>query len=310
MRVISVVNYKGGVGKTTLTANLGSELARRGKRVLLIDLDPQCSLTHCFYNQSDYQLKIRPNKTIKHWYDSFSDDTPLRNLPDFVVRPSEVNRVIREDNGRLDLIASDILLFELDLQLARNTASANFDDVLFRYRRALLDALMDRTFTPYDYVLIDCPPSFGLLTQTALVASSSLLIPAKADYLSTIGVDNLYNAVHAFRADYDAQVRRRGGRHVGLELDDFVVVFTMIQFRYQRPINAHQYYMDRVKERNIPAFAAVMRENVTIFGGNNSRGVPAILLAKTSEQVYIELMQLATEFLRRYNDPKGATAAA
>src|SRR5262245_51883161 len=116
MRVISVVNYKGGVGKTTLTANLGAALAQRGKQVLVVDLDPQCCLTHFFYTAQNYQLKIRPRATIKHWYDSFAGGLPRTSLADFVVTPPEVNSVISHGQGRLDLVASDILLYRLDLE--------------------------------------------------------------------------------------------------------------------------------------------------------------------------------------------------
>ena len=73
MKIVSVINYKGGVGKTTVTANLGAELARRGQRVLLIDLDPQASLTFSFIRSEDWERHLSHHGTIKTWFDSFDD---------------------------------------------------------------------------------------------------------------------------------------------------------------------------------------------------------------------------------------------
>src|SRR6266545_708510 len=77
MKVVSVINYKGGVGKTSLTANLGAELAYRGKRVLLIDLDAQASLTFSFIPPDEWSSKYEANYTIKTWFDSFETGTPM-----------------------------------------------------------------------------------------------------------------------------------------------------------------------------------------------------------------------------------------
>lgn len=313
MRVISVVNYKGGVGKTTLTANLGAELARRGKRVLLVDLDPQCSLTHCFYTPQDYQLKIRPKYTIKHWMDTFSHGVPVESLADFRVTPPDVDYAISAGGGRLDLLASDVLLFKLDLDAARVPANADGDRELLLRRRALLDALSDVSFPPYDFVLLDCPPNFGLLTQSALVASRDVLMPVKADYLSTVGLDTLYNAIHDFRHQYSDQVGRHGGKHAGGLIADgeFIAVFMMIDFMYRRPIAAHEHYMRIVTTQlNIPSFRTVVRQNVTVFGHKSGQVLPAVLQLKPKDQIHGELMQLVDEFQQRFDSAKGGVAAA
>ena len=227
--------------------------------------------------------------------------------------PREVNHEIEDGAaGRLDLLASDVLLFKLDLDAARVAANADVELELFRRRRALLDALSERTFPRYDYVLLDCPPSFGLLTQSALVASRDVLMPAKADYLSTVGVDTLYSAIHDFRGDYDQQVRANAGTHAGalFDLDSFHVVFTMVQFMNQHPIGPNEHYINMVKRLGIPAFIAVMRQNVTLFGQKNSRGLPAILMVKPNDQIYVELMGLASEFLEKFGTQEGSVAAA
>jgi chromosome partitioning protein len=313
MRVISVVNYKGGVGKTTLTANLGAELARRGRRVLVVDLDPQCSLTHCFYTPSDFQMKIRPKQTLKHWYDSFGNSgIPHRGLAEFVVTPPEANHEIRARGGRgqLDLLASDVLLFKVDLDAAHLAIGADVDRELYLRRRALLDALRDHAFAAYDVVLLDCPPSFGLLTQSALVASQDVLMPAKADYMSTIGLDNLWMAIHKLRDDHSAEAARYGGRHVGGAVADgeYLVVFTMVQFMSKRPTAAHQFYIDTVdRELKIPFFRTVVRQSVAAFG-DRSRPLPSVLELKDHDQIYGELMQLVDEFEQRFRLSTGGAS--
>lgn len=82
MPVVSIINYKGGVGKTTVTANLAAELAQRGRRVLLVDLDSQASLTFSFVKPDQWRTDLEPDKTIKSWFDSFDDgrSTKLDNL--------------------------------------------------------------------------------------------------------------------------------------------------------------------------------------------------------------------------------------
>src|ERR1700760_3091711 len=113
MQVITVMNYKGGVGKTTMTANLGAELANRGHRVLLIDLDPQANLTFSFYSVERWREELRKDTTIMRWYEG---DTPGRkvDLHSLVVTPPTVNAEFGETGGQLDLIASHLKLIDID----------------------------------------------------------------------------------------------------------------------------------------------------------------------------------------------------
>jgi chromosome partitioning protein len=315
VRVIAVVNYKGGVGKTTFTANMGAELARRGKHVLLVDLDPQCSLTQCFYAADDYQFRIRQNRTLKLWFDTFVDGQPRASLANFIDTPREVNAAIQQhSHGRLDLIASDVLLFQLDLDAARAAAhSADVDRVLFLRRRALLDALSTAGLPAYDYVLLDCPPSFGLLTQAALVACRDVIMPAKADYLSTVGLDTLFFSIHGFREDYATMVEKYGGKHAGGAFNpgEYLVLYTMVRFRFQRPEPGHQYYMDQVKKvLKLEAFQSVIRQSEAAFGNIGAHLVPPVLRLKPSDQIHEELSALTDEFLARFPSTKGSVAAA
>ncbi|WP_035274057.1 ParA family protein, partial [Actinoalloteichus caeruleus] len=193
MRTVAVMNYKGGVGKTTLTANLGAIAARRGMRVLLIDLDPQTNLTFSFFSIDEWQDAIKDSCTIKQWYEG---DMPGRDisLSDLTLTPERVNRALR-GTGRLDVISSHLGLIDIDLQLAAllggNTTLGGAQRKFLDLHGCLRRALEDDHFDQYDLVLIDCAPNFGLVTKTAIVASQHILVPAKADYLSTLGLDYL-----------------------------------------------------------------------------------------------------------------------
>jgi chromosome partitioning protein len=87
MRTIAVINYKGGVGKTTITANIVAGMAFRGKKILAIDLDPQASLTFSFFSVDDWRKNFEATKTIKNWYDAFIDKDTELNLASLIGRP-------------------------------------------------------------------------------------------------------------------------------------------------------------------------------------------------------------------------------
>ena len=109
MVIISVINYKGGVGKTTVTANLAAELAHRGKKILTIDLDPQASLTFSFITVDDWRTNYEKAKTIKNWYDAFIDKDTELNLNNLIAHPKRAN----SGKGNLDLICSHLALIIL-----------------------------------------------------------------------------------------------------------------------------------------------------------------------------------------------------
>jgi len=200
-----VINYKGGVGKTTLTANLGAELAFRGRKVLLLDLDPQASLTFSFVKPEYWQKNLAKNGTIKKWYESFGEQKPL-DLASIIFSPKSVIPSLGDASGGLDLIPSDLGLINVDLDLATELSAATPTQTRIKYLRVhkrLAAELAKSDFQGYDYVLIDCPPNFNIVTKTAIVASNSVLIPAKADYLSTLGIDYLRRSLDELVADYN-----------------------------------------------------------------------------------------------------------
>lgn len=159
MRKIAIINQKGGVGKTTTTANLGAALARAGRRVLLLDFDPQGHLTLHF--------GIRLGEDQANSYDVLTDDVPI----------AEASIVV---NDRLTLVPADINLAGAESELVSVTGR----EVLLK--EALL-AIEDR----YDYLLMDCPPSVGVLTVNALSAADELLIPLQTQFFALQGFGKL-----------------------------------------------------------------------------------------------------------------------
>ncbi len=311
MQAISVINFKGGVGKTTLTANLGVELARRGQRVLLIDLDPQSSLTFSFFTPDDYKQRLRSVHTLKCWLDSFHNGQPTVDLRQFFVPTPKISQLVGHSDGFVHVIPSDLDLANLELEIVKSRGPKAMDpelEILHR-RSALAESLQRFPAAAYDFVLMDCPPSLGILTQSALVASDRVLIPTKADYLSHVGIESLINALDRLRLDYNGQLARRGlmgaisPRLLG-------VVFNMVSYNpQQRPIADHQYYIDRVKALVSNTFTTMIRDSDRHFGRMTPSSGPAILNSRVTDQVYVELMGLTTEFLSHFQQAPRRAAA-
>jgi chromosome partitioning protein len=165
-RIIAIANQKGGVGKTTTTVNLGAELAALGRRVLLIDLDPQAAAT--------YSLGIDPEEL----------DLTLYNV--MVRREGSITDIVYKTPVEgMDLVPSNLDLAAAELDLFRN----------YTRERVLRDALAP-IVDEYDYILIDCPPSLTLLTVNAFVAATEVLIPLQTHLLSLRGVHRLLSTVN------------------------------------------------------------------------------------------------------------------
>jgi chromosome partitioning protein len=309
MRVVSVINYKGGVGKTTLTANLGAYLAQRGKRILLLDLDPQSSLTFSFFAPDAVH---RPQRTLKEWFDSFVDGVPQRPLSEFVAVPTDVNDAVSGRGGFIGVISSHLQLIDVDRTLLVNAGMQNLqaDAHIFRIRQALSEALADPALGSYDFVLIDCPPNFNIITQSGIVASDQLLVPASPDYLSTLGTGTLLASIERFVSEYNQQAADHGSGNQ-MAPKPLSVLFTKVEYRLGNPIAPHQYYMEQVRKSvgDVPIFTATLRHHAA-FGKENPHGVPVILRLKPTDKVYVELMALATEFLNRFDKPTKKRAVA
>lgn len=300
VNVVSVINYKGGVGKTTLTANLGAELAYRGRRVLLIDLDPQASLTFSFYPPRVWEQELADDHTILQWFGTVLASEPAAPLQKYVITPPPVNEVVgRHGSGRLDLIASHLGLIDADLDFAAELGGSRFQHGSPRYlelHRSLADGLADPTFAEYDLVLIDCPPNFTMVTRTAIVASDQLLVPAKADYLSTLGIGYLRRKLSELVNEFNRVCGDGPGQINPVVLG---VVFNMIQYASTGPILASREYLSLPDAIEVPVFRQRIRESKTLFAAAGQYGIPAVLVRDGNPTVQYELQQLASELLAK-----------
>jgi chromosome partitioning protein len=304
MQTISVINYKGGVGKTTITANLAAEMAFRGEKVLAIDLDPQASLTFSFVSVDEWRNKYEASKTIKSWYDAFIDKDTDLNLANLIGHPARVNVSTR--GGRLDLICSHLALINVDLELATRLMGGTERDLRNNYLRVhsrLRQGLQSLKSGEYDYVLIDCPPNFNIVTKTALVASDYLLVPTKPDYLSTLGIEQLVKHVEELVTTYNKYAQDSGNKEWTQVAPEILgVLFTMISVRNGLPISAQQQYIEQVRRLKVPVFDTLIRENKTIYADAPEYGVPVVLKrvsGRTYEDVQDELEGLTTEVLAK-----------
>jgi len=276
MHTISIINYKGGVGKTTLTANIAAELARRGRNILLIDLDPQASLTFSFITPQEWLAEFSESKTIKDWFESFEDKT-LLNLKELIFKPKKINSKV---NGQLDMIASHLDLINIDLELATELVGTSLKQSkknFLKVHRRLADGIQ-QIKNEYDLILIDCPPNFNIVTKTAIVASDYLLIPAKPDYLSTIGINYLNKSLKYLVDDYNDYVKT-DDEDLEKQISPKIlgVVFTMIPIYGDKAISFLRQYIQQINNLEIPVFTNFLRA-YEIFSSDDAfdYGVPVV----------------------------------
>jgi chromosome partitioning protein len=220
-RVMVVANQKGGVGKTTTTVNMAVTLAQHGLRVVVIDLDPQ--------GNASTALGIEHPRGMPSSYDALVDGTPLADI----AVPS------READGLL-VVPATIDLAGAEIELVSVVAREN------RLRKAIhaFDRVFSEADDRIDYVLIDCPPSLGLLTLNALVAADELLLPIQTEYYALEGVGQLIETVELVRANLNP----------GLEIS--TVLLTMYDARTRLSAGVadevRQHFGDRVLRTAIP----------------------------------------------------------
>ena len=163
-KVVSIANQKGGVGKTTTAVNLSTILAKKGKKVLLIDADPQGNATSGLGIDKDTNFSV---------YDVLVDDVEIENT------------VVQSSVKNLDVCPSNI-----------NLAGAEVELVSVISREHRLQEKIDNQKDKYDYIIIDCPPSLGLITLNAFTASDSVLIPVQCEYYALEGLGQLINTIN------------------------------------------------------------------------------------------------------------------
>ena len=169
-KIISLVNQKGGVGKTTTSINLAASLGKLGKKTLIIDLDPQ--------GNSTTGLGVNKGNLNKSIYDVLNGSCETKEA------------IIKTGFTNLSIIPATINLAGLDIELLEK----GYQNALFKKNEQLRDAL-DKVKDNYDYIIIDCPPSLGLLTTNALVASNSVIIPVQCEFYALEGIAQLLNTI-------------------------------------------------------------------------------------------------------------------
>ncbi|MBR0035374.1 MAG: AAA family ATPase [Synergistaceae bacterium] len=306
MKVVSVINYKGGVGKTTLTANLGAYAAFAGRRVLMIDLDPQSHLAFRFMTPEEWRDKYADTKTLLSYFEPLTRGADEAVDLSSLVIPLNMGDLLNLQGLKLGLISSHLNMIDIDMQLA-GLVSAPTQIMLAAnslktcsYLRNQLDKMKDE----YDLVLLDCPPNFYLLVKNAVVASNYYIVPAKLDYLSTLGVMELQKKIEAYLRQYEEyRVLLGEGRYRPVFLTAFGIVPMMVNIhKGDEPISAEREYMKVMKDNGHYIFHFV-RNNSSVFGAAPFDGVPAVLTRPrfnlTARRIVREMQELGEEFLGR-----------
>ena len=218
MKIISIINQKGGVGKTTTVINLASALSQQGKKILIIDLDPQGNATTGFGLSNTEQ-----------------SDKTIYGILNGTMLISDVIKKTKFEN--LDIITSNVDLSGLEVETAGD------NDRAFILKDKLTAYLKDSEEF-YDYVLIDCPPSLSLLTVMALVCSNSLLVPLQTEFFALEGLTQLMKTIDRIKVNLNPKLEIQG------------ILLTMYDRRNklssQVEIEARNFFKDKVYQTVIP----------------------------------------------------------
>jgi len=250
-KVIAIANQKGGVGKTTTAINLGASLAAADARVLILDMDAQANCTS--------GLGVDKSTIERSMYHGLLLDEPLEGM----VRPTELSG--------LDLIVGD-----------RNLVGAEVELVEVENREFVLKEKLGRSGLQerYDYILIDCPPSLGLLTLNSLVAADAVLVPIQCEYFALEGLSELMGTIDRIREQFNPQLVIQG------------VVLTMVDERLNLSQQVRENLREHLKDRLLKTY---IPRNVRLAEAP-SFGKP-ILLYDIKSRGASSYIQLAREIL-------------
>ncbi|MFL2890077.1 MAG: ParA family protein [Pelagibacteraceae bacterium] len=216
-KILAVINQKGGVGKTTTVINLAAALASKGKKILVIDLDPQGNATTGLGKSNN------------------SEDKSIYNL---LIGKNILNEVIQESNiGGLDLISSNVNLSGLEVETANDSNRAFLLKEIFKSESGKL-------LEEYENIFIDCPPSLSLLTIMALVAADELLVPLQTEFFALEGITQLVKTIDRIKLNLNPSLNIRG------------ILLTMFDKRNklssQVDKEARDYFKEKVYQTVIP----------------------------------------------------------
>ncbi|PEN84738.1 hypothetical protein CN553_27495 [Bacillus cereus] len=279
MKVFSFLSIKGGVGKTTLVSNLATELAIRGRKVLLIDLDMQANLSMAFFDPEEYMQHVREGRTIRELYPKIILDNALKKkdvkLKDLIISPRIVNESMGSFSGSnpIDIVISDLNLINISSESIRP----------YKLKTALSD-LKDI----YDVVLIDCPPHISGLTASAIIASDYYVIPSTPDYLSIMGIQFTLRFIDELLADYEIKNSELLG-----------VLFNMVRVYGGAPIGKHKEAMLRVSDMGIKTFNNYLPYKPNSFVNIYNTSSTFLDTNETENNLY--LTELTYEFMELAN---------
>ncbi|PAX52381.1 ParA family protein [Brunnivagina elsteri] len=219
--VIATANMKGGVGKTTLTVNIATCLAKNhGKRVLVLDLDTQISATLSLMSPVEFANHRKQRKTFRYLIDQIitPEDAPTYKIKDII--QTQVCNV-----QGLDLVPGDIDLYdefvvsELLHQQALQLGEKDFETIWNRFERVLLGKILEPIRNDYDFIILDCAPGYNLLTRSALATSNYYLLPAKPEPLSVVGIQLLERRIGQLKDSHEQEAN--------IDIKMLGIVFTM-----------------------------------------------------------------------------------
>jgi len=286
MQVVSFMNMKGGVGKTTLAVNIAYALAHQhGKQVLLVDGDPQFNATQCMLTDSQYAAHIKSKGTLRDIFiprrpGSVSTTTGLAKTVSKAKMPlAECTVQIfggsQGKPGRLDLLPNHLSIIEAEMTP--------------RGAEKRLKAFLAERAKHYDYVLIDCPPTISFFTQAAMLASDKYLVPLRPDWLSVIGLPLLERYIEDFTDD------------AGTSLHQVGLVFTMVTG--PTPPAMRQVMEEIRKQRKGDVFKDHLSHSTNVAKSVTERK-PVFLYKKASPRLKMQVLDITQEFVDRTTEKK------